>query len=510
MTEVKSIAKKSAVITAVLVASKVMGYLRELMVAAIFGATRESDILKTATAMPNVLFSCIAAALVTTFIPVFSNVKNDREEANKFFNNILNVVLLLCAILSIIGIAGSPILTRLFASGFQGADFQRTAQMTRIVMPSIIFLGISGLYTGYLQSYGIFLQPALTGLSADVVIILGILIFQRFGIMAAIVATLVSSAAQVLIQRPFMGEYKYRPYIDLRDKNIRRMLILAVPIVISTAVSQINLMVDRTFASRLVEGSISVVDNASKLSSIINQVFIVSITTVLYPMMTERYAQNDREGFSELFKKSINIILIVAVPLIFGMAVLSTPVIQILLEHGKFDRQATLVTSQCLKILAFGALGYSIMDICGKVFFSAKNTLTPMINGFILIGTNIILILILAPIFGVRGLAFATTISVSIISLLLLVEIKLMMKVSGYGRMVVVFLKTIVSGAAMALIVNEVFKYSGLVLAGESMILLLIRLLVAAVTGAFIYIGGLRLFKVEELNMVLTIKFRRK
>jgi integral membrane protein MviN len=509
MLETKNIAKYGALITIILAISKVAGFIRELIIAVVFGATRESDIFKIATTMPNVLFSVLAAAMVTTFIPVFSNVKNDREKANDFFNNILNIVFLLCLVLSIIGIAASPVLIKLFASGFQGSDFTRTVNMTKIVMPSIIFLGLSGLYTGYLQSYGVFLQPALTGISADIVIIVGIIVFQKYGISAGIVATLLSSVAQVLIQRPFMREYRYKFRINFNDENVRRMLMLAIPILISTAVSQFNLMVDRTFASRLTAGSISVVDYASKVSSIINQVFIVSITTVLYPMLTERFSQGDRDGFVDLFIKSINLIVIIVIPLIFGIAVLSTPVVKLLLQHGKFDSQATAITSQCLRILAFGALGYSIMDIVGKIFFSSKDTITPMVNGFIMIGLNVVMILILVPIYGVTGLALATTVSVLFIGAVLLVELKHKFRELKYKKVIAVLIKSLVSGLVMALIVHIVFSFTGTVLKSNSNIILVAKLLIATIAGALVYTGALVLLKVEELKVLFSMKLKK-
>lgn len=509
MSKIKNVAKYSAMITLVLVLSKIMGFGRELLIAIQFGANRESDIFKIATTTPNVLFGSIASAIVVSFIPIFSNVKDDKKKANEFFNNILNIVTLLCAVLAVIGIVIAPILVKLLASGFEGEAFTRTVEMTRIVMPAIIFLGMSGLYTGYLQSYGIFLQPALTGIAADVVLIIGIVVFYKYGITAAVIAFLFSAAAQVLIQRPFMGEYKYRFFIDFKDNNVRKMILLSLPIIISTTVGQINLMVDRTFASRLVEGSISVVDYASKFSTIINQVFIVSITTVLYPMLTEKFTNNDKDGFQELFKKSVNIVIIVAIPLILGMVVLSTPFIKLVMEHGKFDRTATLATASALRYLAFGALGYSLIDILGKIFFSAKDTVTPMVNGFVMIGLNIILILILVPRFKVNGLALATTLSATIVACIMLAELKHKMKGISYKGILNVLVKTSVSGLIMAILVHLSFSYSSLLLKGDGNIMLAFRLILATIIGAIVYIGGLKFFKVEELNSLITLKFKK-
>ncbi|WP_111947769.1 murein biosynthesis integral membrane protein MurJ [Clostridium tetanomorphum] len=507
----KSVAKYSLIITVLLVVSKFTGFFRELIVGIQLGATRESDIFKTASTMPQVFFSAVAAALVTTFIPIFSGIKNDKEKANRFFNNVLNIITILCIVLSIIAIFVSPQLVSLFAGGFKGEDFIATVQMTQILMPSIIFLGISGLYTGYLQSYGKFVQPALTGIAANVVIIIGLIIFYKYyGLTAAIISVFLGAVAQALTQRPFMGkDYKYRLIIDFKDDNVKKMLALSIPILISSAVSQINLMVARNFASNLVEGSISVIDYASKFSTIINQVFIVSVTTVLYPKLTEKYAENDLKGFKEIFVKSVNIVMLVAIPLIFGLAVLSKPVIKLMMEHGKFDSNATEITSVCLKYLAFSAFGYSLMDILGKVFFAMKNTITPMINGFILVVVNIVFVLILGPLMGVNGIALGTTLSVTILALILFIEIKVRIKDVNYKDIFISFIKMFLSGATMALIVGGIYSIMNKFMPTGNLYLI-INIMICTFVGVLVYIFMLIILKVDELKELISLKKKNK
>lgn len=505
--DIKTAAKYSIIITIILVISKMTGFLREFIVAIQLGATRESDIFKVASTMPQVFFSAVAAALVTTFIPIFSNVKSDKDEANKLFNNVLNIITILCVFLTIIGIIVSPQLVKLFAGGIKGQDFLLTVDMTRIMMPSIIFLGMSGLYTGYLQSYGKFIQPSLTGIVANIVIIIGLIVFYKYyGITAAIVSVFVGAIAQALTQRPFMGnDYKYKFYIDIKDPNVRKMLTLAVPILISSAVSQINLMVSKNFASNLVPGSISVIDYASKFSTIINQVFIVAITTVLYPKLTEKYAMQDYKGFRELFVKSVNMVVLVTIPLIFGLVALSEPIIKVILEHGKFDSNATEITSICLKYLAFSAFGYSLMDILGKVFFAMKNTFVPMINGFILVVVNILFVVILAPVMGVNGIALATTLSVTILALILFIELKARIKEVSYLKIFMNFIKMAISGfvmyEAVVLTYNMLYK-----LMPQSNLFIISNIIICTIIGASIYVIMLIILRVDEIKGLLKNK----
>lgn len=507
---VKNVARYSAMISIILVASKIIGFIREMLIATQFGASIESDIFKTATRIPNLFYSCVAAALITSFIPTFSSLKNDREKANAFFNNIFNILFVITAILTVIGIIFTPQLTRLFVSGFNNEELIKTYEMTQITMPSIIFLALSGLQTGYLQSYGIFLQPSLTSIVASIIMIIGILLISKYGTIAAVLGFFLGSVAQVVFQRPFMKNYNYKLYFNVRDENVRKMLLLSLPILIGTAVSQVNVIVDSRFASNLSPGSISIIDYASKVSTIINQVFIVSITTILYPMLTEKYSLGCKKDFEDLIIKSINIVVIIAVPLIFGMIVFSTPLVKLLLEHGKFDSNDTQITSLCLRYLAMGALGYSLIDILGKVFFSVRDTVTPMINGIITVGLNILLIVILVPKMGVGGLAVATTTSASIIAIMMFVELRVKLKDIRFIKFMSVLIKSLTAGLIMAIIINITHKYLGLLLIKENNIVLSIKLGIDTIVGIIVYAGMLFVLKVEELETILSIKNKNK
>lgn len=503
----KNVLKYSTIITVILIISKVTGLGRELLIAARFGATRESDIYNIASTMPNVLFSAVNAAIVTTFIPVFSGIKNDKEKVDSFFSNILNIVSLLCIVLSVIGIIGAPLLVKLFAV-FKGSEFTQTVNMTRIVVPSIFFLGVSGLYTGYLQSYGVFIQPALTGIVANIVIIVGIVFFYKYGLTVIIIFTLAGAVTQMLVQQPFIKNFKYKFFINLKDEHVRTMMKMAIPILITTTASQINLMVDRRFASSFVAGSISVINYANKVSTLINQVFIASLTTVLYPALTEKFSSKNKEEFNGFFVRSINIVLLVVVPLSLEMLVLSTPLVKLLLQHGKFDARSTAITSSCLQILAISAIGYSLIDILGKVFFSMKDTFTPMINGFILIGTNIIGIFIFAPRLGVRGLSLAQVMSTFIAALVMIVELKLRLKTVNIKRLISISLK-VVGSAAIGSFAVYVIYYKVMYMIPESFIGLILKITVSGILGLVIYAAFMLLLKVDEFKFVLNVKKKK-
>lgn len=505
MSEIKNVAKYSLVITFFLILSKLSGLIYDLVLASAFGATRATDIFNIARQVPNSLFSAIAAALVTSFIPIFAGLKNDKEKAHKFFNNILNIILILITVLAGIGMLLAPVLTKLFAKGFEPEVLSEAINMTRIVMPSIIFLGISGLYTGYLQSYGSFVQPAITGITANLIIIIGVLLFSQYGIIAAVISFFIGSIAQVLVQRPFMKQYKYKPYINLRDENVQKMLKLAIPTIISGIVSQISPMITTSFASSG-EGNITIINYATKFSSIINQVFIISITTILYPTLTAKYANGEMKEFRDTVKKSIGMVTIVAVPLVFGLAALGTPVLNVFLRNGKFTKEAAELTALCLKYLCFSALAFSLIDILSKVYFSTRDTLTTMINGFITVVMTVIFTIILEPNLGVTGIVLAQVLSLSITVISLFIQLNIKQKGLEYKKIIVDFIKTIISGFLMAIAVTMVYNLlEGILGLGKIGVLLGIGL--STIVGAVVYMLLMKALKVEEYNTVINMMF---
>ncbi|NLZ49305.1 MAG: murein biosynthesis integral membrane protein MurJ [Clostridiales bacterium] len=510
MSKVKNVTKYSMLITIILVLSKMTGFIREAIVAAVLGASRQSDIFKLSSSMPNVLFSFIAAGLTTSFIPVFSDIKNDKEKSKAFFNKIINIIALICLVVAVIGIIFAKPLVIAFASGFDRSQIDIVVYYTRILMPSIVFLGVSGLYTGYLQAKGIFLQPALTGIAANFVVIIGLLVFKGYGLMPAIISVFISAIAQLLIQAPFAKEHKYEFIIDFKDQYVKRMLLLSIPTIISCIIAQLNSMVSTNFASNFGPGSISVIDYASKTSSLINQVFIVSITTVLYPTLTEKFSSGSKEEFEDTFVKSIDYVSIVAMPLTFGVSVLSKPIVQVLLERGDFDANATALTASVLSILAFLALANSYFDILGKVFFASKNTLTPMINGILSVIITVVLMFILAPKYKIEGIAIALTLAMAIIVVIMYIELKSKFKGLDTKKILFNLSKILLSAVIMSIVTKYSYDILTSINSSESKIYLLVKMSISTLLSAAVYAVSLIVLKVDTAKDVLKIFKRSK
>jgi len=233
---------------------------------------------------------------------------------------------------------------------------------------------------------------------------------------------------RVLIKKK--TDFRHRCVLDLRDTNIKQMLILVGPVFISTGVNQLNSIVDRSMASGLVEGSVSALNYSSEVANMVTQVVILSLTTILYPKMTELFARNNKAEKNSFTLTYINVVSLLVFPLAALIFVFSKEIVQILFGRGAFNENTVLFVSRALKIYALGIVGASFRDILNKVFYSMKDTKTPMINGTIAVAVNIGLNILLVKKFEYLGLALATSVSATVCTILLL--IKMCKKMDGF------------------------------------------------------------------------------
>ncbi|MGL5353977.1 MAG: murein biosynthesis integral membrane protein MurJ [Clostridium sp.] len=503
MIKAKNVAKYSLMISVVLVLSKLIGTFREIIIASQYGATPEADIFKVSTNIPNLFFLVIASGLTVSFIPVFADLKNDKERANRFFNNILNIIIIICIAFTIFGVIFSFPIAQKMAGGFSNENLEITSYYIKLVMPTVIFLSISGLYTGYLQSYGVFLQPALTGIVSSIVIIIAVVLFGKDNVGVAIIAFFFSAVAQVVMQRPFMKGYKYKFVVDFKDKYARKMIRLAIPILFATAASQINIFVATNYASRFAEGSVAIVDYATKISTLINQVFVVSITTVFYPMMTERFADNKIDDFKDIFKKATNIISIVVLPMAVGLFILADPVITLIFQRDGFDSEATMRTVSYLKVLVFSTIGFSFIDMFSKAFYAMKNTFIPMLNGLLQMILNVGFIVVLTPMIGYNGLGVATTLTVVIVAVITLIQLKYKIKDLPVKEIIITGIKGGLSSIVMGIGVYYTYIFINNQNISINTLTTIVKIIVPALVGIIIYVVMLKILKVKEFEEII-------
>lgn len=498
--------KATVTIMAISLVSKVLGFTRELVLGYIYGASVYSDIYIMSMNIPIIVFDLIGVAIATTFIPLYY--ENDKvggeSQALKFSNNIFNITLGLGVIISLICFLFAKPLVKLFAMGFEGSKLDLAVNFTRIMIFGGIFIGIRNIMTSLLQIKDNFLISSLTGLPFNIIIILSIILSSKYNIYILPIGTLIAIASQFIFQYPFAYKYgyKYKFIFDIEDKYVRKMIWLVSPVFIGVAVNQLNTIIDRSLASTLVDGSISALNYANKLNIFVTVLFITSISTAVYPMLSKLSSDNDKEQFSKIITKSVNSIIILVLPISVGAIVLSNPIVNILFERGAFDENATAMTSVALVFYSIGMVAFGLRDILGKIFYSLQDTKTPMINGVITVFFNIILNIVLVRFMKHAGLALATSLSSIICTILLFNSLSKKIDYFGQDKIIKTIIKSLLASAIMGIITYLGHNMISSIL-GNAFTMKLISLMVSILLGMVIYIIMATILKIDEIGIMI-------
>lgn len=488
------------------VIAKILGFGREIVLASVYGTTMYSDVYITCMNIPVVIFASIGSALSTTFIPMFFSIKEKEgeKEALKYTNNVFNIVVILCILLSILGLIFTENLVKIFAIGFEGERLLIAIKFTRIIITSIIFTGLSYIMTSYLQIKNNFTVPGLISIPKNLIIIVSILLSVKYGPYCMIWGTLIGMSVEFIFQLPFAikNGYRYNLYINIKDKNLKKTILLICPVLIGVAANQINIMFDRTLASTLVEGSISALNYANKLNTFVMGLFILSISAVVYPMLSKLSLNKDRSKFTKIIVNSINSIVLLVMPISVGAIVLANPIVKILFERGEFDHRATEMTAIALSMYSLGMVAYGVSDILTKVLYSLQDMKTPMINGIVTVAINILLNIILLKHMELAGLAFST--SMSLVACVLLLFIELKKKIGYFGQDKIIktgiksFFASIIMGIITVIAHKTILNYLSVGMVNE-----IIALFGSVIVGVISYGILVVLLKIEEIEMLL-------
>ena len=488
--------------------AKILGFGRELVLASSYGASMYSDAYLTAMNIPLVLFTIIGTTLGTVLIPMYFEVNSDlgEKKALNFTNNVFNIVIAICIVLAILGLVFTEPLVKVFAMGFEGDTLKIAIDFTRITIIGIVFTGLSYVMTAYLQIKNNFTVPGLISVPKNIIIITSIILSVKYNPYIMIWGTLIGIATEFIFQLPFAMKsgYKYQLYINIKDKYIKKMSWLIVPVLIGVAVNQINTMVDRTLASTLVEGSISALNYANKLNGFVMAMFITSVASVIYPMLSKLSSEDNKEKFTSSVVQSINSVILLVIPISVGAIVLATPIVKLLFQRGEFDDRATSMTAIALIMYSIGMVAFGLRDILGKVFYALQDTKTPMINGAMAMIMNIVLNIILVKYLQLAGLALATSISAIVCIFLLFGSLKKKIGYFGEDKIIKTTIKSILSAVVMGIVTYFAYNMVSNLL-GVGFIKEAVSLVVSVGAGAITYAILIVVLKVEEVNIITSM-----
>ncbi len=500
--------KVSIYLAIIILLSKVIGFGRELVLANFYGVSNISDAYLISLTITGAIFTFIGEGINANYIPIYNkiSIQESEKSAETFTNNLITVLLFLCTILTLLGFFFAKELVGLFASGFQEETSILATNFTKISFFGMYFILLFYVFTGYLQIKKNYLMPAIAGLAVGLVATISIYMSVYTSIYFLAIGTLVSVFARFVILIPsiFKSNYNFKFIFKFKNENLKKMLFLSIPIIIGVSINQINVLVDRSIATHITIGGVSALSYANILTLLVHGVFIISIVTVIYPILTKMVSVNDFLGVKKIISDSMISISLIVLPATIIFILFSEQITKLIFGRGAFDSNAILLTSTALMFYAIGLIGIGQREFLTKVFYSMQDTKTPMFNSVIGLIINITLNIILSQYIGLGGLALASSISAIVTSSLLLFSLRNKIGNLGIKNISFSFIKILCSSLVMGLIAKLIFI--GLHEHWNSVISLLIAILIAMLT----YCLMIYLFKIKEVDVFVELIKRKR
>ncbi|OYT82655.1 MAG: murein biosynthesis integral membrane protein MurJ [Pseudomonas sp. PGPPP4] len=409
--------KSLAAVSSMTMLSRVLGFVRDTIVARTFGAGMATDAFFVAFKLPNLLRRIFAeGAFSQAFVPILAEYKAQQgEEATRtFLAYVSGLLTLVLALVTVLGMLAAPLVIWITAPGFADTPekFALTSNLLRVTFPYILLISLASLAGAVLNTWNRFSVPAFVPTLLNVSMIIFALFLTPYfdpPIMAMAWATLVGGLAQFLYQLPHLKRIGMLvlPRLNLRDSGVWRVMRQMGPAILGVSVSQISLIINTIFASFLAAGSVSWMYYADRLMELPSGVLGVALGTILLPALSRTYAKADRQEYSRLLDWGLRLCFLLVLPCSAALALLSEPLTVSLFQYGRFDAHDALMTQRALVAYAVGLLGIILVKVLAPGFYAQQNIKTPVkIALFTLAVTQVLNLILIGPLQHV-GLALA-------------------------------------------------------------------------------------------------------
>lgn len=485
MSVLKNLKQSTLVLMLIIVISKLMGMLRDIVLANYFGTSNVSDAYLIAISVPTLLFYFIGHALSTAYLPMYNKIRYDKgeTEAQKYSNNLICISFCLCTIIVVVLIFFPEAVIKLFAAGFDDDTVELTAKFIRYSAASIYFMTIVNIWGGYLQANNNFIIPASISVPRNIVLIISIVV-ALYDIKYLGIGILIAYISEFLLLLPFVikNGFRFRPIIELKTPEIKETLYLVLPIIIGVGVSQINKIIDRSIASTVISGGISALNYASIINNAVQEVLVTGIITILFAKCAAWVAEKKYEKVKSKLSETIDTLIFFLVPATLGIIVCSESIVRCILCRGAFDMASVNMTVGALCCYTIGLVFLAIRDTMVKVFYAYKDTKITTATSIGAILINIILNLVLSHFWGINGLAIATSISVVIQCVVLYLILR--RKIGDFGFLLTLktFIKSLISSVIMSVVIIMLINLLSKTSIGE-----FISLMICVLTGILVY-----------------------
>ncbi|MGJ7476239.1 murein biosynthesis integral membrane protein MurJ [Pseudomonas fulva] len=494
--------KSLAAVSSITMISRVLGFVRDTILARIFGAGVATDAFFIAFKLPNLLRRIFAeGAFSQAFVPILAEYKSQQgEEATRtFVAYVSGLLTLVLAVVTGIGILAAPWVVWATAPGFvdNAEKYQLTTDLLRVTFPYILLISLSSLVGAILNTWNRFSVPAFTPTLLNVaMIVFAVLLTPYFNppIMALAWGVLAGGLAQLLYQLPALKRIGMLvlPRLNLKDAGVWRVLKQMLPAILGVSVSQISLIINTIFASFLVAGSVSWMYYADRLMELPSGVLGVALGTILLPTLAKTYANKDREEYSRILDWGLRLCFLLVLPCTLGLAILAEPLTVALFQYGKFSATDAAMTQQALIAYSVGLLAIIMVKVLAPGFYAQQNIRTPVkIAVFTLVCTQLFNLVLIGPL-AHAGLALAISLGACLNAGLLFWKLRTQQLFQPQPGWAVFLLKLVLAASLM----------SGVLLAGMhylpawvevNMLERLMRLMALIMAGVVTYFGCLYL-----------------
>ncbi len=478
--------------------SRILGVVRDHLFAGTFGGIGQKaeniiyhlDSYYAAFRIPDFIFNVlIVGSIASAFVPIFSKYihhQKQEDEAWKFANTCITVLSVSIAVLCAIAAFFAPILVSWMTPGFEGEKLQVTINLTRIMLVSPLFFGLSSIFQSIENAYKSFYLFALAPIVYNLSIIIATLVgSQTYGVYAPAVGVAIGSFLHAATQLPavMQQKLKFEFLWGTKREDFRKFIRLAIPRIIGLGVTQINFIIDTLLGSTLIAGSITLLNYANNLQSLPMGIIGVSVSIVAFGVLAEHAATENHKEFHETIKKNTETILFLLIPAVAGMMLMRTEIVSVILQGGKFTDTDVMLTSEMINIFSWGLIAQSLIPLFARIFFAQEDTRTPVFLSIASVILNIALSLVFMKIlkYDIRGLALSNVIAGIFQCVALVLATKNRLKIPWKQFMNWKKIASMVGNTAiMAIVVFFIEK---------NITNNVLSLIIASATGAIIYFG---------------------
>lgn len=488
------------VIILVSILAKITTFITEAILASYLGTTYQSDAYYMVTSIQYVVYPMLSVGIWKVFLPIYKEkiTLGDIEGANELTNKVItNFTIISLVVVAVLMIFSNTVVS-IVAPGFEGETKRLCADLVRLSAPMYIFIMAAAVYASMLQCHNKFLGSQIREVASHIpTIITAIVFYPRFGIMSLGIALVAGGFLRLLVELPFVDwGYKFRPSFHRKSKEYALMMKRLPSALISEGVNQLNMLVDKMMASTLPVGAVSGLNYGNRLTNVFSGLLSTAIATALYPQVVELISLKKQDELNSLMSKILKIFGLVMFPLTIACVLFRVDLVSCVFERGAFGKESVYLTAGTFACYSAGLFFVASNTVLTNVFYGYGDTKTPMYIGIANLVINVGLNLLLVHFIGINGLAIATSLSACIV---FFVRMKLIDKyVTFEWRQIIKQFVKVLIASLIACTLARVFAN----ILGINKYL---RIILAAIVGASIYLAELYVMKIDELKFVIEL-----